>query len=172
MVRALLLAALWVIAASVQAQVYKCIDAGGKTTYSQTPCPANSRSAAITHTVPEVPAGAPAGGASADGKAADGKAADGKAAKASGPKTAAELEQDFRKRKQEREAAQKKDAEKAADARVRDENCRNARQQVVTLESGVPQMRVDEQGNRIIPDQSQIDREKAFARKAVDQWCK
>jgi len=161
-VRTLLLAALWVIAASAQAQVYKCIDPGGKTTYSQSPCPANSRSGAIARTVPDAPAGAPPAGESAAGKAA----------KASGPKTAADLEQDFRKRRKDQEEAQKKDAEKAADARVRDENCRNARQQVVTLESGVPQMRVDEQGNRTIPDQSQIEREKAFARKAVEQWCK
>jgi len=161
-VRALLLGALWVIAASVQAEVYKCIDAGGKTAYSQSPCPANSRSAAITRTVPDAPAGAPAGGGSASGKAE----------KASGPKTAADLEQDFRKRKQEREEAQKKEAEKTADARVRDQNCRNARQQVVTLESGVPQMRMDEQGGRNYLDQAQIEREKAFARKAVEQWCR
>lgn len=167
MVRTLLPAVLWVIAASAQAQVYKCIDPGGKTTYSQSPCPANSRSGAITRTVPDVPAPAPAGG-----KPANENAADGKAAKAYGPKTAADLEQDFRKRRKDQEEAQKKDAEKAADARVRDENCRNARQQVVTLEAGVPQMRVDEQGNRIIPDQSQLEREKAFARKAVEQWCK
>ena len=167
MVRALLLAALWVVAAGAQAQVYKCIDAGGKTTYSQSPCPANSRSGAITRTVPDVPAPAPAAG-----KPANGKAADGKAAKASEPKTAAELEQDFRKRRQEHEEAQKKAAEKADDARVRDQNCRNARQQLVTLESGVPQMRVDEQGGRNVLDQSQVEREKEFARKAVDQWCK
>ncbi len=167
MVRALLLAALWVIAAGAQAQVYKCIDAGGKTTYSQSPCPSNARSAAITHTVPDVPAPAPAAG-----KPANGKTADGKAAKPSGPKTAAELEQDFRKRRQEREEAQKKTAEKADDARVRDENCRNARQQLVTLESGVPQMRVDEQGGRNVLDPSQVEREKEFARKAISQWCK
>ncbi len=166
MVRGLLLAALWVIAAPVQAQVYKCIDPRGKITYSQSPCPANSRSGAIARTVPDAPAPAPAVAPMA------GESAAGKAAKASGPKTAADLEQDFRKRKQEREEAQKKEAEKAADARVRDENCRNARQQVVTLESGVPQMRVDEQGGRNILDQSQIEREKAFARKAVEQWCR
>ncbi len=167
MVRASLLAALSVIAASAQAQVYKCIDPGGKTTYSQSPCPANSRSGAIARTVPAAPAGAPAAGESAAGKAAAAKAA-----KASGPKTAADLEQDFRKRRKEQEEAQKKEAEKIADARVRDENCRNARQQVVTLESGVPQMRVDEQGGRNYLDQAQIEREKAFARKAVEQWCK
>ncbi len=55
---------------------------------------------------------------------------------------------------------------------MRDPNCRNARQQLVTLESGVPQMRVDEQGGRNVLDQSQVEREKEFARKAVDQWCK
>ena len=60
MIRTWLLAVLFLAAAGAQAQVYKCIDAAGKTSYSQSPCPSHSRSAAVTRTVPPAPAAAPA----------------------------------------------------------------------------------------------------------------
>jgi len=44
---------LYLWAAGAQAQVYKCIDASGKTTYLQSPCPAGAKSSAISRTVPE-----------------------------------------------------------------------------------------------------------------------
>jgi hypothetical protein len=41
--RALALGALLALAPAVEAQVYKCIDSAGRTTYQQTPCPASAR---------------------------------------------------------------------------------------------------------------------------------
>ena len=166
MVRILVLSALSVFAAGAQAQVYKCIDASGKTTYLQSPCPSGAKSTAISQTVPPAPPPVePAAGAGGAEKA-------GKAAKASGPKTAAELEQDFRKRKQEQEKAREKEEQKLAETKAREENCRNSRLQVINLESGARQVRVDEKGNRNVLDEGQVEQEKANARKLVEQWCK
>ena len=166
MVRILVLSALSVFAAGAQAQVYKCIDASGKTTYLQSPCPSGAKSTAISQTVPPAPPQSePAAGVGSGEKG-------GKAAKASGPKTAAELEQDFRKRRQEQEKAREKDEQKLAETKAREENCRNSRLHVINLESGARQLRVDEKGNRNVLDEGQVEQEKANARKLVEQWCK
>ena len=172
MVRILVLSALSVFAAGAQAQVYKCIDASGKTTYLQSPCPSGAKSKAISQTVPPAPPQSepPAGVGSAEKEGKADKA--GKAAKASGPKTAAELEQDFRKRKQEQEKAREKEEQKLAETKAREENCRNSRLHVINLESGARQVRVDEKGNRNVLDEGQVEQEKASARKLVEQWCK
>ena len=169
MVRILVLSALSVFAAGAQAQVYKCIDASGKTTYLQSACPSGAKSTAIRQTVP--PAPPPAEPAAGEGGAEKTEKA-GKAAKASGPKTAAELEQDFRKRRQEQEKAREKDEQKFAETKAREENCRNSRLQVINLDSGTPQLRFDEKGNRNVLDEGQVAQEKANARKLVEQWCK
>jgi len=169
MLRLLVLSALSVYTAAAQAQVYKCIDASGKTTYLQSFCPSGAKSAAISRIVPPAPPppAAGEGGAEEEGKA--GK--DGKVAKASGPKSAAELEQEFRKRKQEQEKLQEKEAQKLANAKIREENCRSSRLQLMNLESGARQLRLDDKGERSYLNDTQIEQEKANARKAVELWC-
>lgn len=148
--------------ALADAQVYKCVEpASGKTIYLQSPCPAGTRSEAVRRAVPSAPAAAPAAGDAA-----------GKAAKSSGPKTAAEMEQEFRKRRQEQEDARKKEEEKSSAASAKEENCNNARQQLASLESGTRQARVDSKGERYFLDDQQIEQEKARARKAVEASCK
>src|SRR3972149_10820759 len=170
MLRLLVLSALSVYTAAAQAQVYKCIDASGKTTYLQSPCPSGAKSAAISRIVPPAPPppAAGEGGAEEEGKA--GK--DGKVAKASGPKSAAELEQEFRKRKQEQEKSREKEAQKLAETKSREENCRNSRMQIINLESGARQFRIDEKGERQFLDEAGIEQERAKARKLAEQWCK
>ena len=166
MFRTLVLSVLSVFAAGAQAQVYKCVDAGGKTTYLQSPCPAGAKSTAISRTAPPAPPQSePAASAGGADKA-------GKAAKASGPKSAAELEQDFRKRKQEEEKAREKEQQKLAETKAREENCRNSRLQIINLESGVRQSRIDENGVRQFLDEAGVEQEKANARRLADQWCK
>jgi len=158
MFRVLLLTVLCVYAISVQAQVHKCIGPNGKTTYSQSPCPAGSKSREIRQTVsPAPPPSAPSKGA---------------ADKASGPKTAADIEKDFRKRRQEQDQEREKEAKEQENARVRERNCRNARQHVAALNSGAPLARIDANGNRTMLSDSQREQEKVFASKAVDEWCK
>jgi hypothetical protein len=158
--RLAVLSALWILAAGAHAQVYKCIDANGKTIYMQSSCPAGDKSKAISRTVPPAPA-APAAGGAAD-----------KAGKSSGPKTAAELEQDFRTRRQEEEKQREKEDQKLADAKERENNCRNAKARVLSLDSGIRPWQMNEKGEPAFLDEAQIERESANARKAAEQWCK
>src|SRR5450759_1975828 len=81
---------------TAHAQVNKCVDAAGKTVYSQGACPKGTKASRIS-APPPVSAGA--------------AAKSGDAAKGGGPKTAAELEQEFRKRQQEQAEARKKEDE-------------------------------------------------------------
>src|SRR5258706_15288338 len=99
MIRLALLAVAFLAVSSAHAQVHKCVDAAGKTIYTQDPCPANTKSGTMSRSVIPAPAMAPQA-APADQAA---KGAKGDAAKKSGPKTAAEQEQDFRKRSRVRE---------------------------------------------------------------------
>ncbi|MBI2319751.1 MAG: DUF4124 domain-containing protein [Betaproteobacteria bacterium] len=165
MPRLLLLSALTIAVAlpvASFAQVYKCVDpATGKTTYLQSPCPSNTRAATLKKTAPAAP---PAPSRGDPAKAGD--------AKASGPKTTADLERDFRKRRQEQDEARKKEDEKLAQAKMKEENCARARQQLVTLESGVRQGRVDAKGERYFLEDAQVEQEKSRARAAIGQWCK
>ena len=159
--------ALALAAASAQAQVYKCVDASGKVIYSQTPCPSNTKSGTITRRVDAAPA-APA--APAD-KAAKGDAAKGDAAKKSGPKTAAEQEQEFRRRQQDRDKAAKESALKSAEAQRKEENCRIAKQSLAQYEIGGRITRASPQGERYYLDDAQAEQEKAKARADVAQAC-
>lgn len=147
---------------TVDAQVNKCIDANGRTVYSQAPCPANTKSSSIS-TKPV---------ASASSGAADGKSDSKAAAKSSGPKTAAELEQEFRKRRTEQSDAAKKEQEKLAEAKTREENCKSSRSQLANLESGARQARLDENGERAFLNDEQIAKEIERTRTAVQSWCK
>jgi hypothetical protein len=153
--------------ASANAQVYKCIDDAGKIIYSQNPCPANTKSGTVTRRVDRpstAPAAAPAAG-SAD------KAATSDAAKKTGPKTAAEQEQDFRKRQQDQEKAAKESGEKSAEAQRKQENCRIARERLAQYEIGGRMTRINPQGERYYLEDAQIEQEKTRARADVSQAC-
>lgn len=140
----------------VSAQINKCVDSNGKTVYSQSPCPATAKASSIR----QAPAGAPSAPAS------------GGAAKAVAPKSAAELDRDFKKRRSEQEEAAKKDQDKVAEAKTREENCKSAKGQLVNLQSGGRQVRLDENGERSFLNDEQVARETERARQAVQSWCK
>lgn len=161
--RLAVLGAMMVFAAGAQAQVYKCVDASGRTTYLQSACPSGAKSSTVSRTVPPAPSPAPTPAGAADKS--------GKAGKASEPKSAAELEQEYRKRRQDQEKAQEKEQQKLAEAKMREENCRNARIQITGLESGV-RARINEKGERYALDDTQYEQELASARRLADQWCK
>jgi hypothetical protein len=147
------------LAGSAHAQVFKCVDAGGKTVYSQSPCPAGSKSATIDKRGPA--AAAPAA-----------PAADKKSAAKSGPMSPAERAQEDRKLQQEKLAADKKAAEKAAqDGQLR-ENCSRAKEQAAAYEIGGRISRINGQGERYYLSDDEIEREKAKAQSAVAQNCK
>lgn len=138
-------------------QVYKCVDGSGKTVYSQSPCQAGAKSATIRQAVPPASAGAATNGA---------------ATKSSGPKSAAEQEIEFKKRRAEEADAAKKVQDKAGEEQSKAENCRSAKTSLASLESGARQSRTNENGERYFLEDAQIAQEKERARKAVESWCK
>jgi hypothetical protein len=152
--------------ASANAQVHKCIDKNGKVIYSQDPCPADTKSGTVTRRV-DRPASSPA--AAAPGSAD--KAEKGDAAKKSGPKTAADLEQDFRRRQQEQVKASQESADKAAEAQRKADNCRAARERLANYEIGGRITRINPQGERYYLEDAQIEQEKARARADVAAAC-
>lgn len=109
-----------------------------------------------------VPAASPA--AAATGTAA--------AAKPAGPRSAAEQEQEFRKRQQERADADKKQAEtQSANAR-READCERARGYLRQLEDGMRIARTDAQGNREILDDAARNAEVQRTRDLISSNCK
>jgi hypothetical protein len=137
---------------AANAQVFKCVDAGGKTVYSQSPCPRDNKSTTLKTSPP--PSAAAAKGD----------------AKGSGPKTAAELDQEFRKRQKEQGESQKKQEEQLVATREKEENCKRARQHLQGLDTG-RQSRIDDKGERVFLEEAEIEREKDRARKSVQSYC-
>ena len=161
MIRIALFAVAFLAVSSAQAQVYKCVDAAGKVVYSQTPCPANTKSGTMSRNV--LSPTAPSADSPAD-KAAD-------AAKNAAPKTTAEQEQAFRKRQQEQAKATKESEQKSAEAQRKAESCRNARERLAQYEIGGRISRVDAQGERYYVDDAQAEQEKSRARADAAQSC-
>jgi hypothetical protein len=150
------------LALPATAQMYKWKDANGKWQYSDTPPPSNVKAEKLrgVTTPPEAPA------------ASDEKQGAAKGAAKSGPKTAAELEQAFRKRQLDAAKAKEADDKKLADARIQEENCKRNRQALAGFEAGGRQSRVDEKGERVFLDEAQIASEIAKARQAIATTCK
>ncbi len=154
--------ALLSVAGLAQAQINKCVDASGKTVYSQGPCPKGAKASSV--------AAAPPAAASA-AKAGD-PAKGGAAAKSSGPKSAAELDQEFRKRQTDQAAAAKKDEDKQTREKLEKENCDSSRQQLTSLEIGGRQSSINAAGERVFMDEAQIESQKQRARQGVATYCK
>src|SRR3990172_3843417 len=55
MIRTSFLLGALLAAGAAQAQVHKCVDTGGKTVYSQVPCPKASKATTLQRTAPAVP---------------------------------------------------------------------------------------------------------------------
>jgi hypothetical protein len=156
-------------ASSVQAQVYKCIDSAGRVVYSQNPCPANTTPGTISRRLGAAPASSPAA-ASSDPASAE-KAGKEGAAKGAAPKTPADQEQAFRKRLLDRDKVDKEVEQKLAEAKRKEDNCRNARERLAQYEIGGRIARIDAQGERYYEGDAQIEQEKARARSDVAQYC-
>jgi hypothetical protein len=151
------------------AQVFKCVDAKGKTVYSQTPCP-SGENATVLDGKPKAPsrsrygAETPAAAEPAKPAAKDAAAKDAKP-----PPTPEEA---FQKRQQERADEDKKAAEKtAADAR-KAEDCRRSKEQVAQYDIGGRIARLDEKGERYFLDENQVAAERARAQALADQNCR
>ena len=88
-----------------------------------------------------------------------------------GPQTAAEKEQDYRKRQADAQKASAKAEQEQQDAAAKKENCDRSREALRSLESGVRIQRTDAKGERYIMDDAQRDQETAKARTQVQQNC-
>ena len=137
------------LAAPASAQVYKCVDAAGKTVYSQQPCPAGESSKVISRWAPpEAPEANP------------------------GAKPPANPEQEYRKRQAERAEADKKAAEEETKAKARAENCTRAREALAQFDMGGRFAGVDAKGEKYFYDDNRIAQEKARAQSLADENCK
>ena len=140
--------------AHANAQVYKCVDAKGKTVYSQSPCPANSKSKTL------------------DANPAPSSAAPASSGAAKGPVDPRKADAEFKKRQLEEQAAAKKASEKDEEAKVKAENCGRAKGSLAQYEAGGRITRYNAKGEREFLNDDEIAREKARAQDMVSQYCK
>jgi Skp family chaperone for outer membrane proteins len=141
---------------SAHAELYKWVDSSGKVQYSDQPPPnANAKSIGRVK-----------------GKSPVASVTETKAGSKATPKTLADKEMEFNKRRQEaKESAAKKDKEATA-AKEKQENCTRARTALRALQEGGRMSTTDDKGERVIMDDTMRQRETERAKKDADSWCK
>jgi hypothetical protein len=160
MLRSSVLALSLLAAAGAHAQVYKCVDAAGRTVYTQDPCPAKTKTEPVSRNLdPAAPPPAPATSAGPAGAAAKGDA----------PKLTPD--EAFRKRQEERAKAQKDEEQKLAQAKQKEQDCRNARDRATQYEIGGRISKIDDQGQRVYLDDAELERQRTQARADVAKAC-
>lgn len=151
------------LASGAQAQ-WKWKDSTGNVQYSDRPPPPGTPEKDILQKPPQryQPVVIRPYGASAP------EAASAPASAASRPDAQAQA----RQRQQEQEQAAKQKDEERKQAAIRAENCKNARAQLQTLESGVRIKRNNEQGEPIVLDDKQRAEEAQRARTLIASECR
>jgi hypothetical protein len=150
--RVVLLALLF-LAAPAQAQLYKWVDANGRVQYSdRKPTDAKQQPQEVRNTVSSI--GAQSTGA------------------AEGGKSAAELDKEFQKRRQEQAETQQKQQQAAADQKQSSEACDAARRNLAGLNSGQRVARFNQQGEKSYLDDAQRAQETERAQQQVQASCK
>jgi hypothetical protein len=158
--KTLLFLAFALAAGGAQAQI-KCWNEGGRRVCGDAP-PAGAKVTTLK---------GPASGDAAPAPAAAGK--DGaKKDEKKGPLTAAEREQESRKRQSEAQKASDKAAEESKLADAKRENCARAQEALRVYESGQRIARTDSKGERYFMDDAQIAQETAKARQLAQDACK
>ena len=170
----LLMLALLLAALPASAVMYKWVDQDGKVHYSDQPPPSGAKKSGVMNAPsPAKPAGdaAPANAATA---APPGAKPAGEAANATPkqPKTAAEQEMEFRKRRLEAAEAEAKRQQDAQAAEDKKRNCAQATSRLTALEAGGRITKYGPSGETLYLSDSEIARELGDARKVADSWCK
>jgi hypothetical protein len=162
LVRTLLaLAAAGLVAApSVAQQLYKYTGPDGKVYYSDRPPADGGKAEKITGRPSTVSPSASAAAAASD------------AAKSGAPKSLAEQDQDFRKRRLEAQEKANKDSKLAEEKRGQDASCAAARRQLSGLQSGARVARINEQGEREFLEDNGIQQETQRLQREIDAGCK
>jgi tRNA nucleotidyltransferase (CCA-adding enzyme) len=88
-----------------------------------------------------------------------------------GPMTPAEQEQAFRQRQQDAAKASKEADEKANQAKIKEQNCNNARQRLATYSFGGRISKIDANGERYYVEDSEIAAGKAQAQADIASMC-
>jgi hypothetical protein len=148
----LIFSALLVLAAALpaHAEVYKWKDAQGNTIISNTPQPGSGKPVATTEPPP----------------VADGNGA------VEAPKSLADQELEFKKRRQDQKEAAEKAAKEKANADRKQANCERARRHLALLESG-ERVRVRQlDGESVYIDDNRRQQEIAAGRQSVQENCK
>lgn len=134
-------------------QLYKWVDADGKVHYTDQPPPAKAQTKPLNIKSQS----------SAPAQAAEGKPA---------AKTAAEKEQEFRKRRVEAEEAGAKREKEQAEAKQKEQNCAAARGNLRMLQEGGRVAQYDAKGEKVYLEDADRQQAVARAQKEVDSWCK
>lgn len=144
---------LCLIALPAWADLYKWTDADGKVHYSDQPPPGDAKKTESIKQLKSIPPDPPA-------------------AATARPKTAADLDMEFRKRRVEAAEAEAKAQKDAAATDEKKRNCERASAQVASLERGGRITRPGPNGEQIYMSDEEIAKEVVSARKAADSWCK
>ena len=164
----LLTLGLLLVALPASAALYKWVDQDGKVHYSDQPPPAEVKKADVVHAPASSPAPAPSGNATGANPA--GGNAPNPASK--GPKSPAEQEMDFRRRRLEAAENETRRQQEAQAAEEKKRNCTQARNRVSALETGGRITRYGPDGETMYLSDEQIARELVDARQIADSWCK
>lgn len=135
--------------------ICKWKDANGRTQYADQPPPGVQCGNTIKV---QPPSPAPTAGGAADGGAF--------------PPSAQEKEMEFRKRRLEREEANKKSELDRANLEIKKQNCETARNRHNGLMGGGRVVRFDANGQRFFLSDQEVEAEIAEARKQADQFCR
>ena len=151
-----------VLALPALGELYKWTDAEGKVHYSDQPPPPNVK----------LPAAAKPRRQAAPTRAPDAAGTpDSAGTPAAAPKSVAEQDAEFNRRRVE--AAEKEAAEKkvAAEAAEKKKNCEQAKNRLAGLQSGARVSRYNEKGEIVYVDEAEIAQETARAKQVADSWC-
>ena len=156
----LLTLALLLAALPASAVLYKWVDQDGKVHYSDQPPPDGAKKSGVV----SAPARSTPSAAAPGGEAAT--------SAPKGPKTAAEQEMEFRKRRLEAAEADAKRQQEAQAAEEKKRNCAQATNRLGALETGGRITKYGPDGETVYLSDAEITKELAEARKTADSWCK
>jgi FtsZ-interacting cell division protein ZipA len=143
------LVALLFFALPAQAQLYKWVDANGRVQYSDRKPAEDKRPQEVRNTVSSVGSQTTTGG-----------------------KTPAELDKEFRERREKQAESQQKQQQASADQKQKSENCDAARRNLAALQSGQRIARFDASGEKTYIDDAGRAQEVERNRRLVEANCK